>query len=98
VNVPAGSPTQLPTESIDRMLDMEVEASLQFGAADMSLREVLAMGPGDVVQLDRHVSSPVELIISDRIVARGDVVVSKGNFALRITEVLSPQLRLEHAR
>ena len=84
-------------ESLDVMLDMEVEAALQFGAAEMSLREVLALGPGDVVELDRHVAAPVDLIVSDRIVARGEVVVVKGNFALRVTEVLAPQLRLENA-
>lgn len=85
-------------ESLDVMLDMEVEASLQFGTAEMSLREVLALGPGDVVELDRHVAAPVDLIVSDRVVARGEVVVVKGNFALRVTEVLAPQLRLESAR
>ena len=84
-------------DSLDVMLDMEVDAALQFGAAEMSLREVMALGPGDVVELDRHVSAPVDLIVSDRVVARGEVVVVQGNFALRITEVLRPQLRLERA-
>lgn len=86
------------SESLDVMLDMEVEAALQFGTSEMNLREVLALGPGDVVELDRHVSAPVDLIVSDRVVARGEVVVVKGNFALRVTEVLTPQLRLENAR
>jgi flagellar motor switch protein FliN/FliY len=86
------------SESLDVMLDMEVNAALQFGAAEMSLREILTLGPGDVVELDRHVSAPVDLVVSERVVARGEVVVVKGNFALRITEVLAPQLRLEHAR
>lgn len=85
------------SESLDVMLDMEVDAALQFGAAEMSLREVMALGPGDVVELDRHVSAPVDLIVSDRVVARGEVVVVQGNFALRVTEVLRPQLRLERA-
>lgn len=84
-------------DSLDVMLDMEVDAALQFGAAEMSLREVMALGPGDVVELDRHVAAPVDLIVSDRVVARGEVVVVQGNFALRITEVLRPQLRLERA-
>ena len=79
------------------VMDVEIEACLQFGTSQMSLREVLALGPGDVVELDRHVSAPVDLIIGDRIVARGEVVVAKGNFALRVTEVLTPQPRLESA-
>ncbi|NYF52196.1 flagellar motor switch protein FliN/FliY [Edaphobacter lichenicola] len=78
--------------------DIELDATLQFGSRDMSLREVLELGPGDVVELDRHVSEPVDLVVGDRIVARGEVVVVSGNFALRITEVATPQLRLESIR
>ena len=78
--------------------DIELEATLQFGSREMMLHEVLDLGPGDVVELDRHVSEPVDLIVGDRIVARGEVVVVSGNFALKITEVATPQLRLESIR
>ena len=80
------------------LCDIELNATLQFGSRDMPLREVLELGPGDVVELDRHVSEPVDLVVGDRIVARGEVVVVHGNFALRITEVATPQLRLESVR
>lgn len=80
------------------LYDIELEATLQFGSRELPLREVLEIGPGDVVELDRHVSEPVDLVVSDRIVARGEVVVVNGNFALRITEVAAPQLRLESIR
>jgi len=84
--------------SMDVVLDMEMEAALHFGSSEMKLRDVLALGPGDVVELDRQVGAPVDLVVGGRIVARGDVVVVKGNFALRVTEVSEPQLRLESAR
>jgi flagellar motor switch protein FliN len=80
------------------LCDIELDATLQFGSREMPLREVLELGPGDVVELDRHVSEPVDLVIGDKIVARGEVVVVSGNFALRITEVATPQLRLETIR
>ncbi len=80
------------------LCDIELDATLQFGSREMPLREVLELGPGDVVELNRHVSEPVDLIVGDRIVARGDVVVVNGNFALRVTEVATPQLRLESIR
>jgi flagellar motor switch protein FliN/FliY len=83
---------------IGLLCDIELDATLQFGSRDMQLRDVLQLGPGDVVELDRHVSEPVDLIVGDRIVARGEVVVVSGNFALRITEVATPQLRLESIR
>jgi flagellar motor switch protein FliN/FliY len=83
---------------IGLLCDIELDATLQFGSREMPLREVLELGPGDVVELDRHVSEPVDLVVGDRIVARGEVVVVSGNFALRITEVATPQLRLESIR
>jgi flagellar motor switch protein FliN/FliY len=85
-------------EAIGVLSDIELEATLQFGSREMPLREVLELGPGDVVELDRHVSEPVDLVIGDRIVARGEVVIVSGNFALRISEVSAPQLRLESIR
>jgi flagellar motor switch protein FliN/FliY len=78
--------------------DIELEATLRFGSREMQLRDILLLGPGDVVELDRHVSEPVDLVVGDRIVARGEVVVASGNFALRVTEVATPQLRLESIR
>ena len=85
-------------EAIGLLCDIELDASLQFGSREMPLREVLELGPGDVIDLDRHVAEPVDLVIGDRIVARGEVVIVSGNFALRITEVATPQLRLESIR
>ena len=84
--------------SRDLLLDIELDATLQFGSRELSLKDVLALGPGDVVELDRHVSEPVDLVVGDRIVARGEVVVVSGNFALLVTEVAAPQLRLESIR
>lgn len=85
-------------EAIGVLSDIELDATLQFGSRELPLREVLELGPGDVVELDRHVSEPVDLVIGDRIVARGEVVIVSGNFALRVTEVATPQLRLESIR
>jgi flagellar motor switch protein FliN len=82
----------------DLLLDIELEATLQFGSHELALKEVLGLGPGDVLELDRHVSEPVDLVVGDRIVARGEVVIVSGNFALLITEVAEPQLRLESIR
>jgi flagellar motor switch protein FliN len=82
----------------DLLLDIELDATLQFGSREMSLKDVLSLGPGDVVELDRHVSEPVDLVVGDRIVARGEVVVVSGNFAFLVSEVAAPQMRLESIR
>lgn len=83
---------------MEMLCDIELDATLRFGSREMSLNEVLELGPGTVVELDRHVTEPVDLVVGDRIVARGEVVVVSGNFALRVTEVATPQLRLESIR
>ncbi|MDE1178388.1 MAG: flagellar motor switch protein FliN [Edaphobacter sp.] len=86
------------TTRIDMLNDIDLDATLRFGSREMTLEEVLNLGPGSVIELDRHISEPVDLVVGDRIVARGEVVVMSGNFALRVTEVAAPQLRLESIR
>jgi flagellar motor switch protein FliN len=92
---PAGA---APSPGFELLLDIELDASLRFGCREMPLGEILELGPGDVVQLDRHVADPVDLIVGDKIVARGEVVLVNGNFGLRVTEVASPKRRLESIR
>jgi flagellar motor switch protein FliN len=93
-------PIQTPglTPGLELLLDVELEASLRFGVREMPLGEILDLGPGDVVELDRHVADPVDLIVGDKIVARGEVVLVNGNFGLRVTEVAAPRKRLESIR
>jgi len=92
------SPSPVLPPGLELLLDVELEASLRFGAREMPLGEILDLGPGDVVELDRHVSDPVDLIVGDKIVARGEVVLVNGNFGLRVTEVAAPKRRLESVR
>lgn len=82
----------------DALLDIELEARIQFGAREMLLSDLLELTSGDVLELDRLVSDPVDLLVGDRIVARGEVLVVGGNFGLQITEVLQPKPRLESVR
>jgi flagellar motor switch protein FliN/FliY len=83
---------------IELLLDVELEASLRFGSREMSLSELLALGPGDVIQLDRALADPVDLIVGDKIVARGEVVLVNGNFGLQVGEVAEPRKSLESIR
>jgi flagellar motor switch protein FliN len=87
-----------PAGNFDLLLEVELDASVRFGSREMELRELLELGPGDVVELDRNVADPVDLIVGDRIIARGEVVLVNGNFGLRVTEVAEPVRRLESIR
>ena len=86
------------SRGVELLLDVELDATLRFGCREMPLGEILDLGPGDVVQLDRHIADPVDLIVGDKIVARGEVVLINGNFGLRVTEVSAPKKRLESIR
>ena len=87
-----------PAGNFDLLLEVELDASVRFGSCEMELKDLLELGPGDVVELDRHVADPVDLIVGEKIVARGEVVLVNGNFGLRVTEVAEPVRRLESIR
>ncbi len=97
-DVPAPPSTASLSSGINLLMDVELEVSLRFGCKELPLGEILDLGPGDVVQLDRNVTDPVDLIVGDKIVACGEVVLVNGNFGLRVTEVASPRQRLESIR
>jgi flagellar motor switch protein FliN len=98
VAAPSQSASTSFGSSIELLLDVELEATLRFGCRELPLSEILDLGAGDVVELDRHVTDPVDLIVGDKIVARGEVVLVNGNFGLRVTEVAAPRKRLESIR
>ena len=83
---------------LDLLLDIEVDVALRFGSRELAMRELLATGPGDVLELDRTITDPVDLVVGDKIVARGEVVLVNGNFGLRVTEVAEPRKCLESVR
>ena len=81
--------------NLDLLLDVLLEATLRFGQKEMQLREILELRPGSVVELNRRIQEPAELLVSGRVVARGDVVIVDGNYGLRITDITQPHQRLE---
>lgn len=81
--------------NLDLLLDVELDASLRFGQREMLLREILDLRPGSVVELDRKLQEPAELLVAGRVIARGEVVIVDGNYGLRITDILQPRQRLE---
>jgi flagellar motor switch protein FliN/FliY len=72
------------------VMDVELNVSLRFGQRQMALREVLELGSGSVIELDRMVDDPVELYLDGKLIARGEAVVVDGNYGLRVTEIPQP--------
>jgi flagellar motor switch protein FliN len=73
--------------NLEVVMDVELDVTLRFGQRHLTLREVLDLTSGSVVELDRQVDEPVELVLDGRVIARGEAVVVDGNYGLRVTEV-----------
>ena len=76
--------------NIERLLDVELEVVVRFGITNMPLRDVVRMGPGTMIELNRGVDEPVELLVNGQSLARGEVVVVDGYYGVRITEIVTP--------
>ena len=72
------------------LMDVELVVSLRFGERTMLLRDILELGEGSVVELDRRVEEPVDLLLDGKMIARGEVVVVDGNYGLRVQKMLNP--------
>jgi flagellar motor switch protein FliN/FliY len=75
---------------LDMLHDVEMEVSAELGRTRMSVRELLSLNPGAIVELDRAAGSPADLLVNGRLIARGEVVVVDENFGIRITEIIAP--------
>jgi len=84
-------PPSAANGTLDRLLDVTVDVSVELGRAVRSIADVMKFGPGTVVELDRAISEPVDLIVQGVHVARGEVVVVDDHFAIRISEILDPR-------
>jgi flagellar motor switch protein FliN/FliY len=79
-----------PRTGLDLLHDVEMEVTAELGRTRMSVRELLALTPGTVVELDRAAGGPADLLVNGRLIARGEVVVIDENFGIRVTEIISP--------
>lgn len=82
------------SRTFDLLLDVALPISVSFGKTSLQIREVLKLNTGSIVELDRFVSDPVEVIVNDCVIARGEVVVVDGNYGVRINQLASREERL----
>jgi len=83
---------------LDVLLDIELPVTLRFGRTQMSLGDVMALGTGSVIEFDRGVNEPVEVLVNGRVVARGEAVMVQGNYGVRISDIASRNQRLDTGR
>jgi flagellar motor switch protein FliN/FliY len=90
---PPAQPNQ-PPRTLELLMEVELPVSVSFGRAELPLKDVLKLTTGSIVELNRTVQEPVELIVNNCVIARGEVVVVDGNYGVRIQHIISPQERL----
>lgn len=91
---PAPSGSVIEPRNLDLLLDIDLEVAIRFGRREMILREILDLNAGSVVDFEQQVEEPVELLLGNRVIGHGEVVVVDGNYGLRVTEITSARARL----
>lgn len=79
-----------PGDNIDLLLDVTVPVTVELGATEMFVKEILAVGPGSVIKLDRSLGKPLDILVNGELVGRGEVVVVDEQFGVRVTELMKP--------
>lgn len=82
------------SKTFELLLDVSLPVSVSFGKTVLPIREVLKLNTGSIVELNRLVTEPVDVIVNDCVIARGEVVVVEGNYGVRITHLASREDRL----
>ena len=80
--------------SMDMILDVPVTLTLEVGSASLSVRELLQLNHGSVVELDRLAGEPMDVLVNGTLVAHGEVVVVNDRFGIRLTDIVSPTQRV----
>ncbi len=85
-------------KSIDFILDLPLQVTVELGRTQMLINDLLRLGQGSVVELSKLAGEPMEVLVNQKLVARGEVVVVNEKFGVRLTDVISPLERVEQLR
>ncbi len=85
-------------QNLNRILDIPLVLSAQLGNTRILIKDLLQLGPGSIVELDKLAGEPLEVLVNERLVARGEVVMVNEKFGIRLTDVISPTERVNKLR
>lgn len=94
----ANGPVSLDGPNLDVILDIPVSISMEVGSTDISIRNLLQLNQGSVVELDRLAGEPLDVLVNGTLIAHGEVVVVNEKFGIRLTDVISPSERIKKLR
>ena len=90
-----GVSEEVSRRSLNMLYDLTVKVSVELGQTSLTIRDLLNIGPGSVVELDRLAGETIDLLVNGMLIGKGEVVVVNDNFGLRITDIVSSEERLE---
>ncbi len=91
-------PSGESSRRLDMLLDVPLEVNVELGRTRMTIQDLLQLGPGSVIELDKVAGEALDILVNGRLVARGEAVVVNDKFGIRITDIVSPQERIQRLR
>jgi len=85
-------------QSLDFILDIPLKVTVELGRSKMAIREILQLAQGSVIELSKFAGEPLEVLVNEKLIARGEVVVVNDKFGVRLTDILSPVERIEQLK
>lgn len=86
---------QVDERNLDLLMDIPLRVTVELGRTKKLIREILEFSPGSIIELDKLAGEPVDILVNNKLIARGEVVVIDENFGVRITDIISPRERME---
>ena len=84
--------------NLDAILDVPVTLTLEIGATQLPIKELLSLGQGSVIELERRVGEPHDVLVNGTLIAQGEVVVVNDQFGIRFTDIVSPAERVQRLK
>jgi flagellar motor switch protein FliN/FliY len=87
--------SKAPARNIDFILDIPLEVTVELGRTSMLINDLLQLGQGSVIELNKLAGEPLEILVNKKLIARGEVVVVNEKFGVRLTDIVSPIERVK---
>ncbi|MCC6277102.1 MAG: flagellar motor switch protein FliN [Oligoflexia bacterium] len=84
--------------NLDLILDIPLKVTVELGRAKMIVNDLLALGQGSVIELNKLAGEPMEVLVNDKLVAKGEAVVVNEKFGVRLTDIISPMERIQQLK
>ena len=93
-----GNDSSQSSRRLELLMDVPLDVSVELGRTRRSIQDLLNLSPGSVVELDKVAGEPLDILINDRLIARGEAVVVNDKFGIRLTDIVSPAERIARLR